>query len=461
MKRFVSLLLQPLYLPCTTCAVFALLLGVLCGTVSAQRPVYFDYPGPKQEVEPFKFTNFPKWLAFDSELRARVEGQTSFNEFSSNERLYVLTRARGGMYVLPTSFLKGYLQFEDTHALGLPLHLVPANQRNVFDLFQGYLDIKPVKKLDLVTGRQLLRFGSERVVGISDWTNNGRSWDGFDAHYGDKNWIEAFATSVVAVHPTSLDKHGPGLTFYGVVGTVTTWVPRTQIQPFVLMRRNVSVASQQAIRGGELETTFGAEVNGNTRGGFFYDIMGDLQRGAYSNDSIHAGAGFVKAGYQVNAVPWKPRFGGEYDYATGNPHRNATRIGTYDQQYPSNHNAFGLTDLFGFQNIAQKRINVDMAPTKNLTLLFQTEFLHVATVRDNVYNVGAAVLARAPVGGFRANDIGQGFDASGEYLFRKYLDIKVGAGHTFPGRVLAQTGKAPPLTLGYLQLTYRFRASAP
>lgn len=461
MKRFVSLLLHPLYLPCTTCTVFALLLGVLCGTVSAQRPVYFDYPGPKQEVEPFKFTNFPKWLAFDSELRARVEGQTSFNEVSSNERLYVLTRARGGMYVLPTSFLKGYLQFEDTHALGLPLHLVPANQRNVFDLFQGYLDIKPVKKLDLVTGRQLLRFGSERVVGISDWTNNGRSWDGFDAHYGDKNWIEAFATSVVAVHPTSLDKHGPGLTFYGVVGTVTTWVPRTQIQPFVLMRRNVSVASQQAIRGGELETTFGAEVNGKAPGGFFYDVMGDLQRGAYSNDSIHAGAGFVKAGYQVNAVPWKPRFGGEYDYATGNPHRNATRIGTYDQLYPSNHNAFGLTDLFGFQNIAQKRINVDMAPTKNLTLLFQTEFLHVATVRDNVYNVGAAVLARAPAGGFRANDIGQGFDASGEYLFRKYLDIKVGAGHTFPGRVLAQAGKAPPLTLGYLQLTYRFRASAP
>ncbi len=433
-------------------------MGGLCLSAVAQKPAYFDYPGPKAQAQALKFSGLPKWLAFDSEIRPRMEGQTSLNEVSSNDRIYVLTRVRGGMYVRPTSFLTGYLQFQDNRALGLPLLQVAANQRDGFDLFQGYLDIHPIKRLDLVTGRQLLRYGGERVVGISDWTNNSRSWDGFDGHYGDKNWIEAFATSVVAVHPTSLDKHGAGLTFYGVVGTVTTWVPKTQIQPFVFIRRMPVVSSQQNIKGGELETTFGAEVNGKIPGGFFYDVVGDLQRGAYSNDSIHAGAGYVKAGYQVSAAPWKPRFGGEYDYATGNPHRNAERIGTYDQQYPSNHNAFGLTDAFGFQNITQTRVNVDMAPAKNWTLLFQTELLHVATVRDSVYSGTAGVLVKAPTAGFTANDIGQGFDASTDYLFRKYLDVKFGVGHIFPGRVLAENGKAPPFTLGYFQLTYRFKA---
>ena len=34
-----------------------------------------------------------------------------------------------------------------------------------------------------------------------------------------------------------------------------------------------------------------------------------------------------------------------------------------------------------------------------------------------------------------------------------------GVGPLFPGRVLAENGKAPPLTLGYFQLTYRFKAS--
>ena len=438
-------------------ALSALLLGSACVSASAQKPEFFDYPGPKEEVQTFKWDDLPKWLAFDSEIRPRMEGQTSLNEVNSNDRIYVLTRVRGGMYILPTSWLKGYLQFSDTHALGLPLPQVAANQRDAFDLFQGYLDIKPIPKLDLVTGRQLLRYGSERVVGISDWTNNSRSWDGFDGHYGDKNWIEAFATSVVTVHPTSLDKHGAGLTFYGAVGKVSTWVPKTEIMPFVFIRRNPVETSQQSIKDAELETTFGAEVNGKAPGGFFYDVMGDLQRGAYSNDSIHAGAGYVKAGYQV-PVRWHPRFGGEYDYADGNTHRNPYRISTYDQLYPSNHNAFGLTDAFGFQNITEARANVDMAPAKDWTLLFQTESLHVASVMDSVYNGAASVLIKAPAAGFKANDIGQGLDASTEYLFHKYLDVKFGVGHVFPGRVLAENGKPAPFTLGYFQLTYRFKA---
>ncbi len=218
------------------------------------------------------------------------------------------------------------------------------------------------------------------------------------------------------------------------------------------------VTSQQSIKGGEVENTFGAEVNGNIPIGIYYDVLGDLQRGAYSNDSIHSGAGYAKAGYQLSFLKWKPRVGGEYDYATGNPHRNPNRIGTYDQQYPSNHNAFGLTDIFGFQNITEKRLNVDMKPAKNWSLLFQTETLHVASVRDNVYSSSGSTLIKAPTAGFKADDLGQEFDASTEWALRKYFDLQFGVGHLFPGRVLAENGKPSPQTLGYFMLTYRFKA---
>ena len=383
-------------------------------SVQAQRPVYFDYPTPQPQLQQFRFGQLPSWLAFDSELRSRTEGQTSVNQVSSNDRIYDLTRARGGLWFTPTHFLIGYLQFQDTHALGLPLPQVASNMRNSFDLFQGYLDIKPVEKLDLVTGRQMLRFGNERVVGISDWTNNSRTWDGFDGHYGDKNWVEAFATSVVTVHPTSLDKHGAGLTFFGALGTLTTAIPHTQVQPFVYVRRVTSVTGQQSTKGDEVETTFGTEVNGSLGKAVFYDVLGDLQRGTYANDFIHSGAGIAKVAYQVNALPWKPRFGGEFDYATGNTHRDPFRIGTYDQQYPSNHDAFNLTDTYGFQNISMSRVNVDMTPARNWTLLFQTEFENIASVRDSVYAGGGTVLIRVPAAGFRATDLSPGFDASTE-----------------------------------------------
>ncbi len=428
--------------------------------VSAQRPIYFDYPQTNDKQQTLGWDGLPKWLSLDGEVRGRTEGQTSNNEVSGNDRAYELTRVRGGVTVEPTSFLRGYLQFQDTHALGLPVPQLNANMRNSFDLFQAYLDIH-VHDLDVVTGRQQLRFGSERLVGISDWTNNSRTWDGLDAHFGSKNWVEAFATSVVTVHPTSLDNHGAGLTFYGTVGTITTLVKGTQIQPFNYIRRVPKVTSQQGLAGGELEDTFGIEVNGDVKRGVFYDVMGALQRGSYSNNSIHSGVGYAKVGYEATKIPGRPRFTGEYDYATGSSHRNANRMSTFDQLYPSNHNAFGLVDLFGFQNITQARANVDLNPAKDLTLLFQVESLHVADTRDSVYGGAAAVLVKAPTAGFAASDLGQGFDASAAYRVTEYLFVETGVGHLFPGRVLAENGKAPPLTLGYLQLEYRFKVKRP
>jgi hypothetical protein len=94
------------------------------------------------------------------------------------------------------------------------------------------------------------------------------------------------------------------------------------------------------------------------------------------------------------------------------PHQNPNRISTYDQQYPSDHNAFGLVDLFGFQNIKEQRVNLDLRPTKNLSLLFQGEALGLASRFDGVYNSGGGATVQAPAHGFATNSIGDGFDAS-------------------------------------------------
>jgi hypothetical protein len=188
--------------------------------------------------------------------------------------------------------------------------------------------------------------------------------------------------------------------------------------------------------------------------------MGALQRGSYSNDSIHSGAGIVKAGYSALSVKWKPRLRGEYDYASGNAHRDLQRIGTFDQQYPSNHNAFGLTDLFGFQNIEQTRANLDLTPTKHLTLLFQQEWLNLTTVRDNIYSGSGGTIVKAPTAGFLRSGLGREFDASGKYVFRDYLVMNVGVGHFSPDGAMVQNGHGQPQTISYLSFTYRFKVNA-
>ena len=434
-----------------------LLAPSLC--VDAQTLSYADYPQTRGQVQQWKLEDIPSWLSLDMQIRLRTEQQTSYLYISGNDRIYELTRTYGGATVQPTSYLTGYLQYIDTHALGLPVNIVASNMRDVFDLRQGYLELHH-DSYQLYAGRRELKYGSERVVGISDWTNNSRTWDGFYGHFGDKtdkNNVDAFSTSVVAIYPTSLDKHGAGLTFHGVYGTIGSWIPNATLQPFVLVRALPHVKSQQGICGSEVETTFGAEMEGRLPAGFDYDVLGDLQRGSYSNDSIHAGAGIAKVAYLINSLPWKPRLGGEYDYSTGNSHQNPNRVSTYDQQYPSNHNAFGLVDLFGFQNIKEQRVNLDFGPTKNLSLLIQGEALGVSSRFDSIYNGAAGVAVPVPARGFATNSIGDGFDASAKYVFHKYWVVNAGAGHFFPGTLMSANHHGAPLTLAYFSITYRFK----
>jgi hypothetical protein len=116
--------------------------------------------------------------------------------------------------------------------------------------------------------------------------------------------------------------------------------------------------------------------------------------------------------------------------------------------------------LFGFQNIKEDRINLDLTPTKHLSLLLQQEWMQVSSRQDNVYNSGAGVAVKAPVGGFLSNDLGHEFDASGKYVFlHDTMVLNAGIGHFSPGTLMRENAHGAPLTIGYVSLTYRFKVN--
>lgn len=435
-------------------AALAILWLATTARVAAQ---YAEYPRQIGEYQPLTSHRLPSWMKLDGEIRSRAEFQSAINLQAGQEWLYDLMRTRGGIQMRASHWAALYLQFQDAHPLALPDRYRAGNMWDTFDLRQAYLDLHHGPFL-LVAGRQELRYGDERVVGVSDWTNTGRTWDGFLLRIQDQkeNYkIDLFSTSVVEVYPRSPDNHGAGLTFHGAVGTIKNLLPKTTVQPFLFVRELPRVKSQQGAYGRETEFTPGLIATRETKTGVDYTITLTLQRGRYSNDSIRAGSAIVKTGYTASALPWNPRLGVEYDYATGNPHRNPTRVSTNDQLYPSNHNAFGLVDLLGFQNIQQTRGTLDLNPVGNLSLFWQAGSLRVRTTQDNVYNGSGGVLISGPLAG---RDIGTEFDASAKYLYKKYLIIDAGVGHLFPGQAMNQSGKTIPITLGYIGITYRFKA---
>jgi hypothetical protein len=209
--------------------------------------------------------------------------------------------------------------------------------------------------------------------------------------------------------------------------------------------------------GNKIATTFGIYYDTKLPLGFDSSATGDLQRGSYSNDSIHAGAAIFRGGWAIYKAPWKMHIQGEYDYASGNSRRDLYRYGTYDQQYPSNHDAFGLVDLFGFQNIKQDRLNLAFDPASNLLAVLQVSSLHLASTKDTVYGGSGTSVFAAPAAGFSSDDIGTEFDASAKYIWHKSFVTNIGVGHFFPGAVMTSAHHGAPLTLAYLQFTYRFK----
>jgi hypothetical protein len=435
-------------------AVFSFASFATSAVAHAQQALY---PLKEGIVQPFNYQEMPSWMKLDFELRGRTEDQSSLGEVQNKDRAYELTRVWGGVTVVPANWLTFYAQFLDTHALGLPLNDTAANMRDVFDLRQGYLNFH-YRPAQLLVGRFEMRIGDERVVGISDWTNNSRTWDGAYLRIGDVNQLNIFTTSVVTVHPSSLDTHGAGLTFHGVHAKLATYVPHTDIEPFVLIKAEPSVKGLEGGAGTETEVTFGSYYNTHWYG-FDSSGTGMLQRGTYGADSIEAGAAIVRGGYGADRLPWKPHLEYEYDYATGNDHSNLNHWSTFDQQYPSNHNAFGLVDLFGFQNIKQDRVNLQLTPKQNLLVLFQGGSLHVATVHDAVYSSAGSSLIAVPTGGFKGDGIGSEFDASAKYIYKKSFVTNLGVGHFFPGEVVTEglPTKHAPLTYAYISFTYRFK----
>ena len=114
---------------------------------------YIEYPQILGKVQPLRLSDLPKWVTFDGQLRGRTEDQTSDDYISGNNQLYELTRIYGGMTIQPSEFLAGYIQFIDTHALGLPLKYTLANMRDTFDDRQAYLNFH-VKQYSIIAGRQ-------------------------------------------------------------------------------------------------------------------------------------------------------------------------------------------------------------------------------------------------------------------------------------------------------------------
>jgi hypothetical protein len=402
---------------------------------------------------------FPHWLHFSGEYRIRPEEHTAYSFTPGKNDGFVLSRLRLNIELRPTSWFSTFVQAQDSEAGGIqPAHITPS-VKDVFDLRQAYLEFRDGEKgwFRLRIGREEFRYGQERLIGVSDWTNAPRVFDAVRLTIGpEKAHVDVFTSAVVVNYPTSFDTHPGGFTFHGIYGSLSDLVPKAKVEPYVLWKALPVVTSEEGKVGHENLWTYGFRWIGKLPFGFDYTTEAAKQGGNYSTDSIQSWGGYAIAGYSPSHVPLKPRFSAQYDYASGDNKKKDGIVGTFDQLYPSNHDVFGLVDLFGWRNIRQMRAGLGVKPTSRLGVNFDFRDLMLANRHDSLYGSTGSVLVKVPTAGAAHVDIGQEPELSTVYLLRRNITTGAGYAYLFAGRFLTENTPGERATIVYVFTTYRF-----
>jgi hypothetical protein len=406
--------------------------------------------GPNPDGWLFPITNLdellPSWIQFGGQFRNRAESQDGLSYGTVNDT-YDLTQLRIGIDIQPTKWFKlvGVTQdarvFFDHHVPNAPPY------QNIWDIREAYVQLgsSTEGRVDLIAGRQMFSFGDERVIGPSDWSNQGRTFDTVrvDLHRPGVK-VSIFASSVIFATDGVIDHHLQGNNLYGIYSSFTSIIPHATFEPYILWRvapGNVHL-SENAGLGHLSEITGGARLAGTLAPSFDYDIEMNKQTGSLGPKSIDAWAGHWNLGYTFEDALGKPRAFGEYNYASGNKNPNGSTWGTHDQIYPSAHDKMDFADQFGWRNIEDLRggLNEKLGAKWELTQMFDD--LWLAAKSDAVYNnAGAIAVAAHP--GATSRHLGAELDLIAEYKQDRHITYGFGFAHIFTGKFLneATTGK--------------------
>jgi len=210
----------------------------------------------------------PKWLRFSGEYRLRPEDHTAYSFTAGNNDAFFLSRLKLNMQIIPTSWMSAFVQMQDSEALGIKAAHITSSNKDKFDLHQAYLQLQNGENgwIRFLAGRQEMRYGQERLIGVIDWVNAPRVFDGFRMVLGTvKDHVDVFSTSVVVNNPLSFDRYYGGLNFHGAYGSITSVIPKSSIEPYVLWKALPFVVSGTGVAGHENLWTYGGRWTGKLR----------------------------------------------------------------------------------------------------------------------------------------------------------------------------------------------------
>jgi hypothetical protein len=472
----------------------ALLIALNCARPALAGPASTPAPPSVEKKETSLFSFFDGNVVFDVEERVRGELRENNRDFDSsmdddNDDSWILNRFRLGLALKPSSWLKLYAQTQDVREAGSDRSNIPgvhgAEGDDVFDLRQLSILLGDPKQfpLTLNVGRQLLDYGDRRLVADSKWGNFGRSFDAVRLRYEQPDfWIEPFVARPVQIKRHEFDDSDAADNFGGIYFS-TTLVPKQTTDLYFFYRDKsdnqpdldpTNKIDPQGTWNGPAArfATIGARVKSKPDAWDGWDYTGEaaFETGdVWVSDrnsprlDLTAFAVHASGGYTIEKGFWKPRFGLEYDFASGDDDPNDHDFHSFQNLYPSNHEKYGFMDEFGWRNLHDARAQINLKPVKKLDLEFDYHAFWLATTEDFWYRSNGISTLRTKTPDGRdvrtigaGNFAGQEIDLTATYEVIKGIKVQVGYSHFFAGDYLADTGPDSDADFAYFMTTFGF-----
>jgi hypothetical protein len=271
-------------------------------------------------------------LTFGGQVRPRFESRTpvdgSWSSFTS-------MRVRGSLEARLEGNVRIFVQLQDVRLFGEESNTLSDYSANGLDLHQGFLELTEVPSLggSFRVGRQEMALGEQRLVGAVDWSQQGRSFDGFrytTPPLGGMR-VEVFA---MKLREDASGSHDWESSFVGGYGTLPTGEAGS------LDLYALHTTDSRDDHGGE--TTFGGLWKGKA-GPVDLGLEGSLQTGERAGTEVSAYMVGFRAGGQIHesttATLW-------YDYLSGDQDPDDDKIGVFNTLFATNHAFYGLADYF-------------------------------------------------------------------------------------------------------------------
>jgi hypothetical protein len=401
----------------------------------------------------------PKWIDVQAEERFRYEGYDNSNLKVGVNDSYLLNRFRLQLDLHTPSWFRVTAQVQDARAGYQTPPIGPPNTVR-WDLKLAYAEIGAPERhwFNLRVGRQLINYNNT-IIANSEWRNQARSYDAAVLNLNAKReHLGLFAASAVVPQAYGVSPHQEGNNIYGAYGRVDDFlVPHSNLEPFFLWRVQPAEVIEPAkgkTTGKENEKALGVRFKAQHHTALDYSAEAILETGKVGTQPIRAWGGQAGAAYQFLDVKAKPRVFAQYDYASGNsnPAKNTSHT-TFDTIYPTAHDRFGISDLFGWQNIETVRAGATFEPHRRLTFTVQGLDIWAADALDSIYNTSGSSIV------FNKTDhgrhVGAEIDSYSWYELNRHFNVGGGVGAFGGGQFLTNVTTSHSYTTYYFALNFK------